>query len=1039
MISLLDRARLRGYRALWLLVALLPGCAFDLEEKPPQPRRPEGAALTLEGPYVVGLRHSDGTEIRSDSGKATQLAAGLRAVDGRWMISRGGLERAEADLSRAALTQTSFGAPRRQDLSGQVRTIVQPRDDGFVLTQSGNLNEGCSARAWGMVLPSDVTIIVPGDDGTFFDASSPLGEQRFEYPWQWESAFVLVQKGRAGWLIRTEGFEDAFHELTVVRTEAGFTLRFGTESWAPFGRGSEPPAVPWRIEPYEGHWTVGAERYRQDWLRRGEPARVHREKPDWVKDIALVVRHDVSDRAGLELLAQQIEPRRVLIYSVDWRRSRYDFEYPTYVERPRFSGDLAYAQSLGFRVMLHVNFIGCSYEHPAFEELRPYQVRGQFDGAPKEWVNEPSGNRFAVINPAARVWREFFVAEMRRLVGRLRPDALHLDQNGNIENDANGRIDGLTMIEGVRALHASLVDALPELAFAGEDLSEITAPYLDFCQRRPEGASAPIPAVSWLRLEQCHAITSYLFDDQVASYGTLGTIAADQASVRLAWELAFDRWGVLPTWMTTGPAAFQRLNALSRSFLLEARFRGETSPRISRNPADWEDDALIAYRCGDGALVKVVEQEDGWTYAGDGAPALSFLKGQWSADQAWWVPNWPMSGQDGLAVGLDPGRPYVASTRSWLPVEPWITWLDGGRPALVDWSRADDATTLTFKPSSRPLVDLLARREGVSSGVTFEPNTPPMRVDGLSVFAPGGGWVWASGGQVRMTPPPREPGGTVGPNGPRTFVEWRLELPEVPSRLELDLAPLAFRFAAATDVRLTVRAGAWQREEMLAFGGRDRETMRIDLGKIVGRRAVVRLEVLASGFEADEPRPVVVYGARLVATRVLPFTIQPETAVTRAIQGRQWLDYREGRVRVPGRGTVVLLTDADGPLPVFAATPDIGREPWRRLSPEAGEVLPAVSLMPNVLTEERRTIYGEVREGGRLTGRVSLPSKAGHAECRLEVAGEILWQARLERDHETASFDIDLSEFAGGPLAVDLVVDPLGWQTHDVTLWSFGR
>jgi hypothetical protein len=63
--------------------------------------------------------------------------------------------------------------------------------------------------------------------------------------------------------------------------------------------------------------------------------------------------------------------------------------------------------------------------------------------------------------------------------------ALFLDQTHNIWNDANGRIQGMTMIEGNLAFHRELAEALPGIALGGENANEITFQYESFFELHP--------------------------------------------------------------------------------------------------------------------------------------------------------------------------------------------------------------------------------------------------------------------------------------------------------------------------------------------------------------------------------------------------------------------------------------------------------------------------------------------------------------------------------------------------------------------------
>ena len=81
----------------------------------------------------------------------------------------------------------------------------------------------------------------------------------------------------------------------------------------------------------------------------------------------------------------------------------------------------------------------------------------------------------------------FFTEAMVELCRHTQADALHLDQTLCIYNDHNGRIDGLSMLQGSIQLHRQLREALPQVALSGEGLNEVTCRYEAFAQRHVWG------------------------------------------------------------------------------------------------------------------------------------------------------------------------------------------------------------------------------------------------------------------------------------------------------------------------------------------------------------------------------------------------------------------------------------------------------------------------------------------------------------------------------------------------------------------------
>ncbi|MXV73546.1 hypothetical protein F4Z99_04615, partial [Candidatus Poribacteria bacterium] len=75
-----------------------------------------------------------------------------------------------------------------------------------------------------------------------------------------------------------------------------------------------------------------------------------------------------------------------------------------------------------------------------------------------------------------------------------------LDISYKIENDNNGRIDGLTMAEGNILLHQELREAIPGIALGGEEINDVTFLHESYAY------ISRIPPT-----EQPHPISSFLF------------------------------------------------------------------------------------------------------------------------------------------------------------------------------------------------------------------------------------------------------------------------------------------------------------------------------------------------------------------------------------------------------------------------------------------------------------------------------------------------------------------------------------------------
>ena len=255
-----------------------------------------------------------------------------------------------------------------------------------------------------------------------------------------------------------------FKEVRYLRNAEHFGISFQTDNFAPFGDKNETTSVEWRLNAYRGDWQVPTLYYR-DWM---ETVFQPKQPPAWVKDIQLVLNYTDLKKEIFPLLASHIDPSTTLLYLQSWRNAGWDTNYPDYTPRPEFGAFVEAAHAYGFRVMLHANLLGCSPNHPLYPEVEKHQVRYPTRGDKLGWEGATNQNSFAYINPASKAFREYLVAQLKKVTETYRIDAWHLDINHLIVNDANGLIDGLTAAEGNVLLHQELAAAMPGVVLGGE-------------------------------------------------------------------------------------------------------------------------------------------------------------------------------------------------------------------------------------------------------------------------------------------------------------------------------------------------------------------------------------------------------------------------------------------------------------------------------------------------------------------------------------------------------------------------------------------
>ncbi len=494
----------------------------------------------------------------------------------------------------------------------------------ILITQYGkSTNGGLYGISWGIVgIPDSFTILAPGESGQKFGSDAADGIRRFDYPFTWESPFVLIQGEQGGIIVYAEDPALTFKTLFVEHTDNTFLIRFESRNQAPFDNQKYIKSVKWRISAYKGPWQKGAEIYRQWMVKLLKPIPLTKKTPAWAKDIQFVVTMGM-DIPIIGELAKKVDPVKTLLYIPEWRRDGYDRNYPDYTALPAFPKFVDAAHKLGFKVMAHVNYFGCDPKNPYYEQLKKYHLKDPFTKELQWWCPHVDQTiKIAYINPASKLWRRIFVYKMKELVDNYKVDALHIDQTLIMMNDANGIIDGMNTIQGNIQLHKDLYKAIPNVAISGEGLNEITCIYETFAQRHVIGIDLWNGTWNNHLLSQAHPVSSYILTPYTTMYGYLGMPNASQnTGTFTAWRKAYENFGVIPTLPRPTIEQIRDSDNVTSLILNEAVFFQKYHP-VPDFDSIWKPNDLFRYKLNNGnyalyrkdnGVVFGVEDADGKT------------------------------------------------------------------------------------------------------------------------------------------------------------------------------------------------------------------------------------------------------------------------------------------------------------------------------------------------------------------------------------------------------------------------------------------
>lgn len=593
----------------------------------------------LRGGTVVSLTDAKGT-VYARSATSDGLCA-LRTLGGDIPASEA------AGGGATALPATLNLLPTAPPATALAMTVAGDAKAGeLIIQQTGQAPAGLHGIQWGIAgIPLDYDIIVPGYSGIKLTRTTPGNQFQFSYPMGWECQFVIVQGPAGGFMVRADDPTGQYKNLRVFRRNDSWSLGFDSQNKAPFADKKSITSVKWRLGLTGPRWQEAANRYRQWAADNFQLTELAKQQPVWAKDMrALVICGMELDR--LDALAATMDPRQTMLYVPNWRRDGYDRNYPDYTAVPELQPFLDKAHALGFRVMLHVNYFGCDPKNPLYAQFEPYHVREPFSHEPLWWTwpqkglkpGEKPDIKFAYINPASKAWRDLFVGRMKELCAKYPVDALHLDQTLCIWNDDNGPVDGMTMLEGSLAEHRELREALPNVALSGEGLNEITCRYEAFAQRHARGLNHSEGTWDRPLLQMAHPISSSIMRPFTIINGYLGGANPGKDQLYAAWQQAFTRWGVIPTYCWPSVAQLQSPDGFGKQLLDEIRFF--QSERVDPDPGGaWAADTLFPYRTASGGSASYVD-DSGWRLVSGQRTIARTVTGVSEVTTTGMIPGW---------------------------------------------------------------------------------------------------------------------------------------------------------------------------------------------------------------------------------------------------------------------------------------------------------------------------------------------------------------------------------------------------------------
>jgi hypothetical protein len=351
-------------------------------------------------------------------------------------------------------------------------------------------------------LGENLELVAPFWQGIKLDLTDPLiAGTHWTWPRNWEAGIAVLQSksdGKSGFWVHTRDYNYRFKALKIGNGDIGNALGFDSEAYGPLDDNLSAGGVEWRVNVFNGGWQKPAEVF-SDWLseRYNLDHEVSR-RQEWMQDIRMAISWCRTDNKVLDMLAERVDPKKVLIHLPNWRKHRYDQNYPDYT--PSEAGISFYqkGKAMGFHVMPHFNAIDMDPSHEVYELLRDFQSRwlgtkelwgwgpdAQFNlpESNNELKKHRSKNVMVKIHPGLGMWRSILceaIQNASRQMGDL--EGTFVDVTHNCVNLHNSIVENMTTAEGMNKLIHQVGNIGSGFVVGGEGLNEATFAGLSVAQ-----------------------------------------------------------------------------------------------------------------------------------------------------------------------------------------------------------------------------------------------------------------------------------------------------------------------------------------------------------------------------------------------------------------------------------------------------------------------------------------------------------------------------------------------------------------------------
>lgn len=507
-------------------------------------------------------------------------------------------------------------------------------------------------------------VYVPSFGGNLYDGNSKPGLITLGGTPFWEAPVVAIEgdQGSLGlWVEAPECPPDFFF---LNWTGKSFSVAIEHLNLMPFEQHRSVDSVTWRLDAFAGGWVAAMTPYR-DWYAKAFADELGaRNAVAWADRIKVIIdEYEKSDPAGLQALAEVLDPRTVLLHEWNARAAEFDTQLPDWTPRAGYAERVKAAQALGFHTMAYVNTYCVNYNSPCFVRDRiadfgltrrlTLSKYAENSKDPMTFAKARDG-QLLYLDPLSPRWREYHTDMMIRWREETGADANYEDVGGCAGDFGNGVIQGKAGAQGSVEQFRELLRRNPSVPMAAEYAPHSIAFAVRWPLRYQQVWGSEATRIHWMTHQR--PISAFIHGPRHGAW--VPTIQAESNLLRHVVAACSDALGG-PAQFPASMRNFDAKHGIVPHLLRRAQLFSQRQLDPCFDPGRWEPSLASMYQDHEGGIYKYYADERVQRMLGpDGGELYARITGLNRYATRLNLPGWPAV-RDGVILGLNPQVRYA--------------------------------------------------------------------------------------------------------------------------------------------------------------------------------------------------------------------------------------------------------------------------------------------------------------------------------------------------------------------------------------------